>query len=60
MSRYFAKVTVEFEFDDTEYAIPADLNIRETLMDDVSMAVEENMSVEVEKVTVTAFRKIGD
>lgn len=52
-----AKIIVLIELDTDEYHVPADLNLREQLEDDVLSALESSMDIKVTSVDIKGLQQ---
>ena len=52
MTKFRVVATLDIELDTVNYHVPADLNLREQLIEDISEAIEEQLSVSVSEIRV--------
>lgn len=60
MSKIKVKATVFIELDTDEYHIPADLNLRVSLAEDIQEALESNISIQVLETIVNKVQKYDE
>jgi len=57
MAKIKARVTVVLEIDTEEYHIPADLNLKASLEEDIQSTLESNLSLSVLQAVVNKVQK---